>query len=76
MYSVNCCFLKAYYMQGIHNTDILRNTSAFFVLFCFCFFGLFRVTLEVYGISQARDGIRVVAASVHHSHSNTGSLTR
>ena len=42
----------------------------FFVLFC-----LFRASLSACGSSQARDRIRTVAASLHHSHSNTGSLT-
>ena len=37
--------------------------------------GLFRVTPEAYGGSQARDQIGATAASLHHSHSNAGSLT-
>ena len=40
----------------------------FFLIFC-----LFRATPKVYGSSQARDQIRVVAAGLHHSHSNARS---
>jgi len=32
-----------------------------------------RVTPAAYGGSQARGGIRTVAAGLHHSHSNTRS---
>ena len=35
--------------------------------------GLFRAALTAYGGSQARGQIRVVAASLHHSHSNARS---
>ena len=34
------------------------------------FFFLFRVELEAYGGSQARDQIRAVATSLYHSRSN------
>ena len=40
-----------------------------------CFF-LFRATPTAYGSSQARGGIGAVAASLHHSHSNTRSSTQ
>ena len=36
----------------------------------FFFFGLFRATPTADGISQARGGIRAVAAGLCHSHSN------
>ena len=39
-----------------------------------CLFGLFRTAPVAYGGSQARGQIGAVAASLHHSHSNTGSL--
>ena len=37
------------------------------------FFGLVRATPATYGSSQARGRIGAVPASLHHSHSNTGS---
>ena len=42
--------------------------------FIFIYF-LFRATLAAYGSSQARAQIGAAAASLHHSHSNAGSLT-
>ena len=45
-----------------------------FFLFFF-FFNLFRVTPEVYGGSQARSQIEAIAASLHHSHSNSATYT-
>ena len=42
----------------------------FFILLFYCFFS---ATLTAYGDSQARVRIRAVAASLRHSHSNTGS---
>ena len=39
------------------------------------YFFLFRTTPAAHGNSQARGGIRVAAACLHHSHSNVGSLT-
>ena len=38
------------------------------------FFFLFMATPVAYGCSQAGGRIRAVAAGLHHSHSNTGSL--
>ena len=38
----------------------------------FSFF-LFRAAPAAYGSSQARGGIRAAAASLYHSHSNSGS---
>ena len=38
-------------------------------------FRLFRATPAAYGRSQARGRIGAAAAGLHHSHSNTGSLT-
>ena len=40
------------------------------------FFGLFRAAPVAYGGSQARGQLRAVAASRHHSHSNTRSEPR
>ena len=48
-------------------------------LYLFFFFGLIvfsRAAPAAYGGSQARGQIRVVAAGLHHSHSNTGSELR
>ena len=36
----------------------------------FFFLGLFRATPMTYGGSQATGQIRIVAANLHHSHSN------
>ena len=45
-------------------------------VFFFFFFLLFRAEpAAACRNSQARDGIRAAAAGLHHSHSNTGSLT-
>ena len=38
----------------------------------FLFFLLFRASPVAYGGSQARSGIRVTAAGLHHSHSIAG----
>ena len=58
-------------MEGKGGEGIQGGFTGFcFVLFCFC---LFRATPMAYGGSQARGQIRVVAASLHHSHSNAGS---
>ena len=48
----------------------LHSFLSAFLFFIFC---LFRATPEAYGGSQARGQIGAVAASLHHSHSNTGS---
>ena len=39
----------------------------------FLFFGLFTTTPAAYGGSQAKGPVEAVAASLHHSHSNSGS---
>ena len=43
------------------------------LVFFLCCFGFFRAAPVAYGGSQARDRIRAIAASLHHSHSNEGS---
>ena len=45
-------------------------------LFFFFFFVLFRAASMAYGGSQARYQIGATAASLHHSHSNSGSELR
>ena len=47
-----------------------RDASLYLLIF---FFFLFRATPAAYGGSQARGGIRAVATSLHHRHSNSGS---
>ena len=42
-------------------------------LFCVCVFCLFRAAPAAHGSSQARGGIRAVAAGLHHSHSHVRS---
>ena len=42
-------------------------------VFCFCLFVFSRATPVAHGGSQARGPVGAVAASLHHSHSNTGS---
>ena len=56
---------------------LLLSLLAFEVVFLFIYlfvrFCLFRAAPMAYGSSQARDRVGAVAASVHHSHSNTRS---
>ena len=49
--------------------------SGVWLPFNFFYFCLFRATPLAYGSSQARGQIRAAAAGLHHSHSNTASLT-
>ena len=44
--------------------------------FCVCIFAFSRAAPTAYGGSQARGGIRAVAAGLRHSHSNGGSEPR
>ena len=46
------------------------------LLFVCFFFLLFRAALAAYGGSQTRGLMGVTAASLHHSHGNTGSKLR
>uniref|UniRef100_A0A8D1F786 Transthyretin n=1 Tax=Sus scrofa TaxID=9823 RepID=A0A8D1F786_PIG len=56
----------------IHN--ILRGKLLFlFIYLFFCLFAFSRADPEAYGGSQAKSGIRAVAAGLRHSHSNVGS---
>ena len=49
----------------------LPSSLSFFLYFCVCLY-LFRAALAAYGSYQATGWLRVAAASLHHSHSNTG----
>ena len=57
------------------NSQSIKPNSFFFSFFLFLNFCLFRATPAAYGGSQDRGPIGAVATSLHHSHSNTGSLT-
>ena len=50
-----------------------QTLIAFLFLFVFPFFGLLRAETVAYGGSQAKGRMGAVAASRHHSHSNTRS---
>ena len=58
----------------IFNKYLLNQGHRAFLLTVF-FFRLFRSVPTAFAGSQARDLIRGVAASLHHSHSNVGSET-
>ena len=52
--------------------DVIKSCISFFLSFFFCLC-LFRVAPIAFGGSQASGLIRVVAASLRHSHRNTES---
>ena len=52
--------------------QLIYKVHNFFFFFPFL---LFRAAPMAYGSSQARGRIGAIAAGLHHSHSNTGSLT-
>ena len=54
-------------------TKGLRSRRAAGISSFFVFLLFLRATPKAYGSSQARDQIGVVAAGLHHSHSNAGS---
>ena len=47
----------------------------YFLLIFLLFILLFRATPVAYGSLQAKGGMGTIVASLHHSHSNVGSLT-
>ena len=54
----------------------MEGERFFSILFVFWgFFWLFRATSTAFGGSQARGQTGAVAAGLHHSHNNSGSLT-
>ena len=59
-------------MHAIKASSIHRTGNFFFF---FSSFLLFRAVPTAYGGSQAGGQIGAVAADLHHSHSNMGSLT-
>ena len=63
-------------MNELYNSDCYSVTRKYIIYINFLFFFFFcllRAPLVAYGGSQARGQIRAVAASLHHSHSNTRS---
>ena len=52
---------------------VVFTVVGFFLFVCFCLFAISWAVLAAYGGSQARGQIRAVAASLHQSHSNSGS---
>ena len=56
--------------------NLIFRPLLFFFFFFFFFFVFARATSAAYGGSQATGLIGVEAASLHHSHSNTGSKPR
>ena len=70
-------------MSPRNGNSILMKINVSFTLlwqkrknFIYLFIYLFRAAPEAYGSSQARGVIRVTAAGLHHSHSNTKSELR
>ena len=59
-----CFYLKFWYFA--HHWSFIST----FLFFSFLFLLPFRAAPAAYGSSQARNQIRAVAASLHHSHSN------
>ena len=56
-----------------HNLSIIVNVGFENLLFFYPLFCLFKFSPVAYGSSQARGQIGAAAASLHHSHSETGS---
>ena len=65
---------KRQYIEYMTCSPIFSNLKVSLILPFFLFsFLLFRAAPEAYGASQARGLIRATAASLYHSHSNSGS---
>lgn len=64
-------FLSSVYILAMMNTSWSQKL---FRCFFVCLFGFFRAVPRAYGGFWARGQINAVAASIHHSHSNTGSM--
>ena len=63
-------------MKGMaKKRSVLERLVFFFFFFClFVFLSFSRAALAAYGGSQARGLIRAIAAGLHHSRSNSGSM--
>ena len=57
----------------LFSSFLLPSFSFLFFLYLFCLFAFPRAAPKAYGGSQARGGIRAVAADLCHSHSNARS---
>ena len=69
--SIELCYKKMIpCFLFLHESPFLPS---FLLSFLLSFFLLFRATPVAYGSSQARDQTRATAASLQHSHSNSGS---
>ena len=75
MHSVNIGGFNFFQCDKILITKCIMLTIFFSFLFFFVFLPFPWAAPAAYGGSQARGLIRAVAASLHHSHSNTGSTT-
>ena len=59
--------------SSLHCTVEPHCLSILFIIIIIIIIAFFRATPIAYGNSQARGQIRATAASLHHSHGNTGS---
>ena len=67
---------KLFCIFSINEGRRRNEVYVFFIIVDFFFLLLFRAAPAAYGDSQARGRIRATAASLHHSHSNSGSELR
>ena len=61
--------------DNLNSPSSVKEIECLFFIFIYLFICCFRATPIAYGGSQSRGQIGAVAAGLHHSHSNTGSLT-
>ena len=64
-----------YFPKYTVKRDQRKSNFLFYFILFFCLFAISRAAPVAYGGSQARGLIGAVAAGLHHSHSNAGSLT-
>ena len=60
-------------LKGIMLSEVSQTEKGKYRVIFFFFLGLFRATPTAYGSSQARGGVRAVAAALHHNHNTTRS---
>ena len=66
------CFSVCLSLSHSQKHILLCNRWILCFIFSVSFFFVLRAALAAHGRSQARDPIRAAAASLHHSHSNSG----